>query len=85
MIIEVLSQSTSDYDRGDKFKAYRSIPSFQEYWLVEQSQLQIEQYCKTDARDWLYRVYEDPQATLRSPILNVETTIQDIYEDVVFC
>jgi len=84
LIIEVLSQSTSDYDRGDKFKAYRSIPSFQEYWLVQQSQLQVEQYCKTDDETWLYRAYENPQATLRSPILNLEMTIQDIYEDVNF-
>ncbi|MFM7437038.1 MAG: Uma2 family endonuclease, partial [Snowella sp.] len=83
-IIEVLSQSTSDYDRNDKFKAYRSLPSFREYWLVEQSQLQVEQYCKTDNNAWLYRAYEDPKATLRSPMLNVETAIQDIYEDVIF-
>ena len=74
----------SDYDRSDKFKAYRSLPSFREYWLVEQSQLQVEQYCKTDDLDWIYRAHEDPQATLRSPILNVEMTIQDIYEDVTF-
>ncbi|MFM8294963.1 MAG: Uma2 family endonuclease [Microcystaceae cyanobacterium] len=84
LIIEVLSPSTSDYDRGDKFKSYRSIPSFQEYWLVEQSQLQVEQYCKTDDETWLYRAYDNSQATLRSPILNVETIIQDIYEDVDF-
>ena len=84
VIIEVLSRSTSDYDRGDKFKIYRSIPTFQEYWLVDQYQIQIEQYYKTDDYTWLYRAYEAPQATLRSPILNVETTIQDIYEDVIF-
>ena len=65
LIIEVLSESTSDYDRGDKFKAYRSIPSFQEYWLVEQSQLQVEQYCKTDTSTWLYRAYEALQTILR--------------------
>jgi Uma2 family endonuclease len=84
VIIEVLSRSTSDYDRGDKFKFYRSIPAFQEYWLVDQYQTQIEQYYKTDDDTWLYRAYENPQATLRSPSLNLEMTIQDIYEDVDF-
>ncbi len=84
LIIEVLSRSTSDYDRGDKFKFYRSIPSFKEYWLVDQYQIQIEQYYKTDDDTWLYRAYENPEATLRSPILEIETTIQAIYEDVVF-
>jgi Uma2 family endonuclease len=52
--------------------------------LVQQSELQVEQYCKTDDDTWLYRTYENPQATLRSPILNLEMTIQDIYEDVNF-
>ncbi len=70
--------------KGEKFKIYRSIPTFQEYWLVDQYQIQIEQYYKTDEHTWLYRVYEDPQAILISPVLNVETTIQDIYEDVIF-
>jgi Uma2 family endonuclease len=84
LIIEVLSPSTSDYDRGEKFKAYRSITNFQEYWLVEQSQLQVEQYCRSDDNTWLYRAYEDPQAIIRSPLLNVETTMEEIYEDVEF-
>jgi Uma2 family endonuclease len=36
LIVEVLSKSTADYDRADKFAAYRTIPSFQEYLLVDQ-------------------------------------------------
>ncbi len=37
IIVEVLSNSTQAYDRGDKFKFYRSLPTFQEYILIEQS------------------------------------------------
>lgn len=84
LIIEVLSPSTSDYDRGDKFRAYRTIPTFQEYWLVEQSQIQVEQYCKTDDHQWLYRPYNNPETVLQSPTLNLEMTLKDIYEDVDF-
>lgn len=84
LVIEVLSPATSDYDRGDKFKAYRTIPTFQEYWLVEQSQIQVEQYCKTDDHHWLYRVYDDPEAMIQSSTLKLEVTIQDIYENVNF-
>lgn len=82
VIIEVLSRSTSNYDRGDKFKFYRSIPSFQEYWLVDQYEIQIEQYCKTDGNSWLYRSYDE--SIFSSPTLNLETEINTIYEDINF-
>ena len=39
LIVEVLSKSTADYDRGDKFYLYRQIPSFREYVLIEQKNM----------------------------------------------
>jgi len=84
LIIEVLSPSTAAYDRGDKFKAYRSLPSFQEYWLVDQYQMQIDQYCKTDDNTWLYRCYDLPESVLISPTLGLEIAIAVAYEDVEF-
>src|SRR4028118_1329739 len=42
MIAEVLSKSTAGYDRGDKFAAYRTIPSFQEHVLIEQYTMHVE-------------------------------------------
>ncbi len=44
LIVEVLSPSTEAYDRGDKFRKYRSIASFCEYLLVSQTEPYIEQY-----------------------------------------
>ena len=46
IIVEVLSNSTQAYDRGDKFKFYRSLPTFQEYILIEQSSYSVERYYK---------------------------------------
>ena len=46
LIIEVVSESTKDFDRGDKFVAYRLLPSFQEYLLVQQDRPEIELFRK---------------------------------------
>lgn len=46
IIAEVLSKSTKNYDRDEKFAAYRTIPSFQEYLLIEQYTMHVEQYSK---------------------------------------
>ena len=47
LIIEVLSPSTSGYDRGDKFRYYRSIPQLNQYLLVSQGEIRIESYRQT--------------------------------------
>jgi Uma2 family endonuclease len=41
VVIEVLSQSTKGYDREDKFAAYRTIPTFQEYLLIDQNRIKV--------------------------------------------
>ena len=48
VIVEVLSPSTEGYDRGEKFRKYRSLPSFCEYLLVSQTEPYIEHYYKLD-------------------------------------
>ncbi|MDX1908815.1 MAG: Uma2 family endonuclease, partial [Bacteroidia bacterium] len=47
LIVEVLSDTTEAYDRGEKFERYRSIPSLQEYVLVSQKKPLIESYYRT--------------------------------------
>ena len=83
LIVEVLSRSTEAYDRGDKFKYYRSIPSFCEYLLVSQYQPWIDHYVKTDS-DWRLRSYESLEATMSLTVGNAQLHLADIYEDITF-
>jgi Uma2 family endonuclease len=66
VIVEVLSPSTEDYDRGAKFDdEYRFIPSLREYVLVGQDESVIEVRSRDDAGNWATRVYrEGQQATI---------------------
>lgn len=57
LIAEVLSESTKAYDRDEKFAAYRTIPGFQEYLLIDQSQPHVEQYVKQGMNQWLFMEY----------------------------
>jgi Uma2 family endonuclease len=52
LIVEVLSESTRNYDRGDKFQQYRGIPSFREYLLVDQAKPHVERYSKQNDGTW---------------------------------
>lgn len=54
LIVEFLSKSTNNYDKGEKFDFYRSTPEFQEYILIEQSRYSLAQYTKTSENQWLF-------------------------------
>ena len=83
-IAEVLSKSTQDYDRGDKFAAYRTIANFREYLLIDQYRVHIEHYRKTAANQWLFSEYDDLNLTLSVSIFDFPIKILDIYENIEF-
>jgi Uma2 family endonuclease len=84
MIAEVLSKSTKGYDRDEKFAAYRTIPSFQEYILIDQYTIHVEQYVKTDHRKWMFLEYENINDTLDLTSIPGQISLADIYEKIDF-
>ena len=84
LIIEVLSNSTGEYDRENKFKLYRSIPSFQEYILVEQTSYGVEQYAKQANGKWLLADYVGEDAVLKLESVDFEISLMDLYKRVAF-
>lgn len=84
LIAEVLSDSTRNYDRGDKFRLYRSIPQLREYILIEQDSMQLEQYSKVRDRQWLLTEYHTEDAVLILSAIEFQISLQDIYDRVQF-
>ena len=84
MIAEVLSKSTKSYDRDEKFAAYRTIPSFQEYLLIDKYTMHVEQYSKTDNNRWIFTEYEDADVTISLASISFEIYLVDIYDKVDF-
>ena len=86
LLVEVLSDSTRDYDRNDKFALCRAIPDFCEYLLIEQDLLAVEQYVpgphtdRAKKRSWKLRRHTAPAAPVKLASLPVELTFAEIYE-----
>jgi Uma2 family endonuclease len=83
LIAEVLSPSTQNYDQGDKFAYYRSIPEMQEYLLLDQAQFRVMQHRKTEA-GWLLTECEGEAAILQLGITEFTVRLGDLYEGVNF-
>jgi Uma2 family endonuclease len=84
MIAEVLSTSTKNYDKDEKFAAYRTIPSFQEYILIDQYTMHVEQYSKTDHNKWIFSEYSDSHDSLNLAAISCQILLEDIYDKVDF-
>jgi Uma2 family endonuclease len=83
-IAEVLSKSTQNYDRGDKFVAYRTISTFREYLLIDQYRIHVEHHVKTAAHQWLFSEYDDPTITLSLSTFELPIQIAELYENIDF-
>ena len=73
---------TKDYDRSEKFLAYRTMETFQEYLLIDQYQIHVEHYVKTAANQWLLSEYKDPEITLTLSSVDIQLKIADLYENI---
>lgn len=83
LIVEVLSPSTANYDRGDKFRLYRRNPSLQDYVLVDAEKIAIDLYRKNDRGNWeIFNYQSGDNIELRS--INLSFPIESVYEDIVF-
>ena len=82
LLAEVLSNSTKAYDRGEKFAAYRTLSSFQEYLLIDPSCLHLEQYVKQGDHQWLFREYDQSDDQILLVSIGLEIRLGDLYEQI---
>lgn len=86
LIIEVLSPSTAEYDRGVKFKHYRTLDTLQEYLLISQDVPLIERYVRQETtRFWTLSDAEGMEGQVElSSIGSVELSLAEVYDKISF-
>ncbi len=84
VLIEVLSESTQDYDRGAKFKLYRDIESLQEYILISSLETLVEKYNKQSDGSWVLHEYKNETEAFDIISINLKITVKDLYRNVTF-
>lgn len=82
LIIEVLSESTEGFDRGEKFFHYRQIPSLREYVLVSQAEARVEIFFRVEDNLWQMTTADGLDAEVSFKSLGITVTMQDLYRMV---
>ncbi len=81
VLVEVLSRSTRAYDRGDKFKFYKQIPSLQEYILVDSERAHVEVLSRAGRR-WNIEIYDDSNAVIVLKVISCKIPMRQVYDKV---
>lgn len=80
VLIEILSPSTKDYDRGGKFRMYRDIPALKEYILIDSESISIEVFRINGQGNWELEEHRSIENTLTLRTLEVSIPLNEIYE-----
>ncbi|HZS43555.1 MAG TPA: Uma2 family endonuclease [Blastocatellia bacterium] len=85
VIIEILSQSTEAFDRGEKWMRYQTwLPILTDYLLVSQSKPLVEHFERQSDSGWRYSFISDPYSAITLPSIGCSLRLSDIYDRVVF-
>lgn len=84
VVIEVLSPSTENYDRGLKFRQYQQSPTLREYVLVFQDETRIERYNRKADNIWEMRIFQGLSAVLELESAPIRIELVDVYRNVEF-
>ena len=80
LIVEVLSDSTEAYDRGDKFALYRQLPSLQDYLLVSQNRVGIELYSRGADGRWILTDYTALDGHVPLESIDCTLALAEVYD-----
>jgi len=82
VIIEILSPSTERYDRGMKFRHYRSIETLRDYILIAQDRQHIEHYTRHENGQWLFEETSINEERISIQSIECVLSLEDTYEKV---
>jgi Uma2 family endonuclease len=82
VLIEILSKSTKQYDRGTKFHLYRSIKTLQEYILIDSTSISVEIFRRQSDNSWEFTEFKLLSDSFFISTIGLTLQLRDVYEDV---
>jgi Uma2 family endonuclease len=82
LIVEVLSPSTRDYDRGQKFEHYRTLPLLADYLTIAQDKPHIEHYTRQSPNSWLLVEYADLGQSIPLASIDCILPLAEVYDKI---
>lgn len=84
VVLEIISSATNTSDKTQKLEAFLAMDSIRECILVKEDEMRIEHYAKQNAKQWIYKIYNERDDVLAMESINCKVSLSEIYAQVKF-
>jgi Uma2 family endonuclease len=84
VVIEIISQATNTLDKTQKVEAFLAMDSIRECILVKEDEMRIEHYAKQNAKQWIYKIYNERDDVMSMESINCKVSLSEIYAQIKF-
>lgn len=84
VVFEIFSLSSKAVNRTEKLEGFLAIPKIKECLLVNQDEMRIEHYARQNAKQWIYRIYNERDDVVNLESIGCKVSISEIYTQVRF-
>lgn len=84
VVIEIISQTTNTLDKTQKVEAFLAMESIRECIVVKEDEMRIEHYAKQNAKQWIYKIYNERDDIMSMESINCKVSLSEIYAQIKF-
>ena len=82
VIVEIFSNQTNSSDKTNKLESYLAMDSIKEFVLLKEEEMRVEHYARQNAKQWIYRIYNERDDVISLESINCKISVSEIYAQV---
>ncbi|MBP6002732.1 MAG: Uma2 family endonuclease [Pyrinomonadaceae bacterium] len=82
VVIEIFSSLSKSTDRTQKLEGFLAIPKIKECLLVNENEMRVEHYARQNAKQWIYRIYNERDDVITLESINCKLSLAEVYAQV---
>lgn len=84
IIVEIFSNSVNSFDKMERLENFLAMPSIRECLLVKEDEMRVEHYARQNAKQWIYRIYNERDDVISLDSINCKVSLAEIYTHIKF-
>ncbi|HVF46877.1 MAG TPA: Uma2 family endonuclease [Pyrinomonadaceae bacterium] len=82
VLIEIFSGASKSSDWMQKLEGFLAIPSIKEFLLVNETEMRVEHYARQNAKQWMYRIYNEREDVISLEAINCKLALAEVYAQI---
>ena len=82
LIVEIFSNQTNSADKTNKLESYLAMDTIKEFVLLKEEEMRVEHYARQNAKQWIYRIYNERDDVISLESINCKVSLSEIYSQV---